>query len=699
MKMKSKGFGLAATALSAALAAGSAQAVNISTDGVGEVAIAPYYTVKNGWLTTINLTNTTNEAIAVKVRFREAQNSRDSLDFIVGLSAFDVFTAVVQERASDNKAVLLVRDQENGDGEATCTVPASVATSTTGTTLLAEAYGGNTNGAFSEEVRGIEEDGGPISLDRLKEGYIEFFVLGADDIEDLPSDYDDLSTADKQAPWAIEEHDCDYLNAAFGRRNVGPNNNGYGPVWGGTGNPGFYGTAAEFGEPTNALKFNVRLLNPGRGVEAGYEATTLANFYNPGAAALDGAVNAADNATCTVNIGDQREASVGEGLADWQPNGGNNSCQNFIAEQVTYAFLEPSLNNAFPEVANFWDDISNQAASLAPANGTVAGANVPNNVRGVDAVTALLTRRNVFNEWASDGVPPVAEITDWIVTFPVKNFYVDSTGPNGYGSQQAIGPGIFDRDENGELVDGTVPAPFAFDLDGTTGAEFNTSRPESILAGTTGTLRGFETFVVEDYFGINGNDQTQYRLADAYAPFEETFDGASCLEIGVALYDRAEEENVVVFNDDVTVSPSPPTSRQRFDLCNEVNIITFNSKSVLRSAANDPNFFGQGEHDVDTVNVGNSDFNTTAGWMSLDLNESGNADLDVVFATPAQPVVGGDTPDAEVEGAPVLGFVFKQRTFGPDAAEANYASAINHSYLRRILDGAGNVVTGGFTTP
>ena len=86
-----------ATAIAGSMLSVNAHAVNLATDGVGEVAIAPYYTVRDGWSTLINLTNTQNVPVIVQVRFHEALNSRDVLDFRVALSAFDVFTGVVRE--------------------------------------------------------------------------------------------------------------------------------------------------------------------------------------------------------------------------------------------------------------------------------------------------------------------------------------------------------------------------------------------------------------------------------------------------------------------------------------------------------------------------------------------------------------------------------------------------------------------------
>lgn len=50
------------------------------------------------------------------------------------------------------------------------------------------------------------------------------------------------------------------------------------------------------------------------------------------------------------------------------------------------------------------------------------GANA--NSRKIDAVSALFTQDNIFNEYVLDG--GAAATTDWVVTFPTKRFYVDT---------------------------------------------------------------------------------------------------------------------------------------------------------------------------------------------------------------------------------------------------------------------------------
>jgi hypothetical protein len=93
---------------------GAAHAVNVNPDGLGQVLFYPYYTVKGGNDTLISLTNSTDEAKGVKVRFMESQNSREVLDFNLYLSAHDVWTAAITD--IDGTPTLIINDTS-------CTTP------------------------------------------------------------------------------------------------------------------------------------------------------------------------------------------------------------------------------------------------------------------------------------------------------------------------------------------------------------------------------------------------------------------------------------------------------------------------------------------------------------------------------------------------------------------------------------------------
>ena len=77
------------------LGASAANAVFVNSEGHGQALIYPFYTVEGGHDTYINLVNTTDQAKAVKVRFVEAMNSQEVLDFNLYLSPQDHWSAVV----------------------------------------------------------------------------------------------------------------------------------------------------------------------------------------------------------------------------------------------------------------------------------------------------------------------------------------------------------------------------------------------------------------------------------------------------------------------------------------------------------------------------------------------------------------------------------------------------------------------------
>ena len=143
--------------------ASTAQAVNLNPDGLGQVLIYPYYTVRGGNETILSVVNTTENAKAVKVRFLEGENTQEVLDFNLYLSAFDVWVAAIVEGEvdagfpgeGDPVATLIIPDTS-------CTVP-----------YLYEA-------PFGEQdflVFGLN-DGGDATPNRTMEGHFEMIEMG-----------------------------------------------------------------------------------------------------------------------------------------------------------------------------------------------------------------------------------------------------------------------------------------------------------------------------------------------------------------------------------------------------------------------------------------------------------------------------------------------------------------------------------------
>lgn len=134
---------------------GSAQAVNINPDGLGQVLIYPYYTTNGGNFTLLSVVNTSDNAKAVKVRFLEGQNSREVLDFNLYMSAYDVWTAVIRD--DNGTPTMVTRDS-------TCTVP--------------YFYDPNTGVGSQAFLPFALTDGGSTDISRTAEGHLEMIEMG-----------------------------------------------------------------------------------------------------------------------------------------------------------------------------------------------------------------------------------------------------------------------------------------------------------------------------------------------------------------------------------------------------------------------------------------------------------------------------------------------------------------------------------------
>ncbi|HSX62410.1 MAG TPA: hypothetical protein VLF18_19675 [Tahibacter sp.] len=161
-------------ALRAAVAAGlvasaaSANAVELSPDGTGQVLIYPYYTVNRNQQTIVSVVNATNAAKVVKVRFLEGYNSREVLDFNLFLSEFDVWTASIfalsDAGLTGDGAAILTTDRS-------CTVPGK--DQWTGTLGTGRPYQEFLVSTFT----GVHEDSGPTDVTRTREGHIELLQM------------------------------------------------------------------------------------------------------------------------------------------------------------------------------------------------------------------------------------------------------------------------------------------------------------------------------------------------------------------------------------------------------------------------------------------------------------------------------------------------------------------------------------------
>ena len=140
---------------------------------------------------------------------------------------------------------------------------------------------------------------------------------------------------------------------------------------------------------------------------------------------------------------------------------------------------------------------------------------------GVDAVSALLMRDSVINEWFAkeNGDSAVFKdvFTQWIMTFPTKHFYVDLM--NDPVANDDFAPTMQDPDEGPDPYDGATDPN------------------------------------------------------NAFAPFSEEFDagpnvGQSCETFAMDIYDREEAYREFV----------SPSSQYPSKMCNEVNVVVFNQR-------------------------------------------------------------------------------------------------------------------------
>lgn len=166
---KHKSLYAAVAGLGALAATGVAQAVSVNHDGLGQVLIYPYYTVRSvgipvgttppsvvdaAYNSLLSVVNSTGSAKAVKVRFLEDKNSREVLDFNLYLSAKDVWTAAIIP--TTDGAGIFTADKS-------CTTPIVSSSSASPTPFVNYAYTGDTGGN---------------TLDRTREGYVEIIEMG-----------------------------------------------------------------------------------------------------------------------------------------------------------------------------------------------------------------------------------------------------------------------------------------------------------------------------------------------------------------------------------------------------------------------------------------------------------------------------------------------------------------------------------------
>ena len=110
-------IGVAAAVASVAAGVVAQSESQISRTETGDLAIVPYYTVRDGVNTGLHIINTTNNTQVVKVRLRRGTDSKDALDFNLVMSPRDEWTANIGASGDETRPVLVTTN------DTTCTVP------------------------------------------------------------------------------------------------------------------------------------------------------------------------------------------------------------------------------------------------------------------------------------------------------------------------------------------------------------------------------------------------------------------------------------------------------------------------------------------------------------------------------------------------------------------------------------------------
>jgi hypothetical protein len=620
---------------------GSAQAVNVNPDGLGQVLLYPYYTTNGGNLTVLSVVNTSEDAKAVKVRFLEGDNSREVLDFNLYMSAYDVWTAAI---------ILAESEAKDADGDLLFPgkiVPTLLTTDTSCTVPYIYGYGGSQEFLpwalddaeyldkpyKSTKVSGVYGD-----IGRGAEGHFEMIEMG--------TLVDDTTN---NAKWVNK--------TAFPYCETGS------PVV--FGNPSGACTAPT-GAPVSREWTSAELAQPKFLVtEGSATAATHKNGVPKDCAQLvdawtengDGIISSKDGYWIQDNFVDIEAPSGGlfGGAAIVNVNAG-----------TMYSYDAKAIDGFWVHNGNYVGDDSHQEPgtilpSLDSGNNNNAAIFLNGQTfndwgleRGVDAVSFVLMHDAIMNEYTTESA--VGASTEWVVTFPTKQFYVHQAFLDDYEDTYRTGNNQYydnQRDASGNIIPGTfVPiAPF------TSAWEWvQTIYYTSGSAAGEVRVPGYVDYPCEVVQLATIWDREEREIVDPDAP-----PGAPVPPI---------------------VSPAPPPTDDPdpdalipFDLCYETSVIQFGDPDTQSTILGSTRL-----HTIDNTELG-----FQSGWARLDLwnatwdaDESGAIENDEIEF---RDDLGG------LNGLPVSGFSVNrfENAFLGDGADvlANYGGIFQHKGTRK----------------
>ncbi len=214
----------------------NSQAVNLSPNGHGEVLLYPYYTVNNELNTVYSVTNTTDQAKAIKLRFLEGEAGYEVFDFNVYLAPFDVWTGVLVPTTSTISGHVGEPSVSHMSPDASCA-----------------PFIDKSGQEFLPYI--IDADAPNNNLQRATDGHFEVIELGV--VTEGPTGSLAALTHVNGAP-----ADCTQLQTAW-------ESGGY---W-------FFNGDADIGLPTGGLFGSASLVNVTEGLSFSYSAEALEDFW------------------------------------------------------------------------------------------------------------------------------------------------------------------------------------------------------------------------------------------------------------------------------------------------------------------------------------------------------------------------------------------------------------------------------------